>query len=200
MRRPYVGRRVARDPKRLDVERVHLDRGGYDRQGRYYGTGEKLYEVTTDGGESTRVRAPSANAALSRVAKERGWTVAPRVKATRVSSDARTRFQQALAHAKAAHAALHGVNRHTSNEHGTRAYWHALEKETRAVADAYDVAADAAEAQGGVTALRTAAKLRKDAAKLRTVYADAYRRYGQEAVRDPRRLVRSRSRRTRRGR
>lgn len=33
---------------KLDVERVRLDRGGYDRRGRYWGSGAPLYRVTSD--------------------------------------------------------------------------------------------------------------------------------------------------------
>lgn len=30
---------------KLHAERIHIDRGGYDRRGRYWGTGQKLYLV-----------------------------------------------------------------------------------------------------------------------------------------------------------
>jgi hypothetical protein len=33
---------------KLWAERIHIDRQGYDRSGRYWGTGPKLYRVYTD--------------------------------------------------------------------------------------------------------------------------------------------------------
>jgi hypothetical protein len=46
------------------VEHVPLDRGGYDRYGRYWGRGEKLYRYTTYDGEiDDYLRAPSRQAA-----------------------------------------------------------------------------------------------------------------------------------------
>lgn len=46
----------------VEVRRVHLDRGGYDKNGRYYGTGEKVWMVfvdTINAELSTTVRASS---------------------------------------------------------------------------------------------------------------------------------------------
>ncbi len=43
------------------IYRVKLDRQGYDRTGRYWGVGPKLYRATMDDGETlreTHVRAP----------------------------------------------------------------------------------------------------------------------------------------------
>ena len=41
-----VARSEARPTIRLDVQRIPLDRGGYDRRGRYYGTGKPLFNVS----------------------------------------------------------------------------------------------------------------------------------------------------------
>lgn len=80
--RQAAGRR--RDPKRYypsrkslyrhayHVEHVRLDRGGYDKRGRYYGHGEKLYRVTSDDGSFDEfVRAPNAKAAKDRAFRKR---------------------------------------------------------------------------------------------------------------------------------
>ena len=52
----------------LRAERVHLNRGGYDRQGRYWGVGERLYYVYRwdDPDKSEYLRASSAKAARAR--------------------------------------------------------------------------------------------------------------------------------------
>lgn len=57
-----------RSGPRIRAERVRLDRGGYDRHGRYWGVGEPLYYVYPwdDWGESEYVRAPSAKAARAK--------------------------------------------------------------------------------------------------------------------------------------
>lgn len=45
----------------LQVTRIHLDRGGYDSRGRYYGVGAPLFEITSDEGDGyVVVRAASA--------------------------------------------------------------------------------------------------------------------------------------------
>jgi hypothetical protein len=56
--------------RRLYAERVRLDRGGYDSSGRYWGTGQALYRVSTDDSEIDEyVRADSAAAAKAKVKK-----------------------------------------------------------------------------------------------------------------------------------
>jgi hypothetical protein len=64
------------------VSRVHINRGGYDTHGRYWGVGAPLYLVESrDFGAYTYVRAPDAKAALSKgepeierkIAQERRW-------------------------------------------------------------------------------------------------------------------------------
>lgn len=64
--------------RRYSVSRVHLNRGGYDPGGRYYGVGAPLYEVyDKESNLSVRVRASSAakarDAALSDPRKWGGW-------------------------------------------------------------------------------------------------------------------------------
>ena len=72
---------------KLDVERIRLDWGGYDRGGRYFGSGAPLFRVTgeKEGYVSDRhgpidvfvdehVRAPDAREARRRVAAEYGIT------------------------------------------------------------------------------------------------------------------------------
>jgi len=50
--------------KQYEVKLVRLDRGGYDRHGRYFGVGGKLYQVfDNDSGRSLHVRASSAKKA-----------------------------------------------------------------------------------------------------------------------------------------
>jgi hypothetical protein len=50
--------------QQYEVESVRLDRGGYDRSGRYFGVGPKLYRVfDNDTGKSLHVRAPTARKA-----------------------------------------------------------------------------------------------------------------------------------------
>lgn len=61
------------DTKRYRVDRVPLNRGGYDPSGRYYGTGAPLYEVTdTHSGTFQRVRASNAKEARERALKQPG--------------------------------------------------------------------------------------------------------------------------------
>lgn len=54
---------------RLYAEHVRLNQGGYDRHGRYFGQGEKLYRVTDETGYEidVRVRAPDAESARQKV-------------------------------------------------------------------------------------------------------------------------------------
>jgi hypothetical protein len=73
-------RRSRRDPARrvvsqgLDVERMHINREGYDRSGRYWGTGQKLYRVTSrDTGRSLYIRASSAKAAKADAVRRGAW-------------------------------------------------------------------------------------------------------------------------------
>lgn len=54
---------------RLYAEHVRLNRGGYDRRGRYWGSGEKLYRVYDEvGAINVYLRAPSSEAAREQVA------------------------------------------------------------------------------------------------------------------------------------
>lgn len=53
----------------VSVERVHLDRGGYDRRGRYFGVGEKLYFVES-GKSHGYYRAKSAREAREKMLAE----------------------------------------------------------------------------------------------------------------------------------
>ncbi len=47
--------------KHYRAERIRLNSGGYDSRGRYFGTGQKLYQVTsTKDGTNHLLRAPSA--------------------------------------------------------------------------------------------------------------------------------------------
>lgn len=64
-----------RKPQRYAVERVHLTRGGYDRHGRYWGTGERLYRVDDEEtGKHKYVRAESAKSARAKAVHDRlGW-------------------------------------------------------------------------------------------------------------------------------
>lgn len=62
---------------KIDLERVKLDSGGYDRGGRYFGVGEPLWSYSVeveleDGGGATRtlygyVRAKSKKKALAEI-------------------------------------------------------------------------------------------------------------------------------------
>lgn len=64
-----------RKPQRYVVTRVRLNRGGYDRLGRYWGIGERLYLVW-DSEEHRRkhVRASSAKSARAKALHDRyGW-------------------------------------------------------------------------------------------------------------------------------
>ncbi len=64
--------------RKLNARRLHLNRGGYDSRGRYYGVGAPLYEVESkesggpDGGLYGHVRARSA-AEAKREALERPY-------------------------------------------------------------------------------------------------------------------------------
>lgn len=58
---------------RMYAQRVRLDRGGYDPDGRYWGVGAPLYYVTDEGGEFYEyVRAPDAKEAKFRVLEGKG--------------------------------------------------------------------------------------------------------------------------------
>ncbi len=58
---------------RIYAEHVRLDRGGYDRSGRYWGTGARLYRVSDEDGELDKyIRAPDAKTAKARVAEGQG--------------------------------------------------------------------------------------------------------------------------------
>lgn len=64
-----------RKPQRYEVERIHLNRGGYDRRGRYWGVGERLYRVTDhEKNKEKYVRAESAKSARAKAVHDRyGW-------------------------------------------------------------------------------------------------------------------------------
>jgi hypothetical protein len=68
------GRGVMSALAKVYAERVHIDRSGYDRHGRYWGVGGKLYRVTAEGPEGdeldTHVRAASSKAAKDQVKQE----------------------------------------------------------------------------------------------------------------------------------
>lgn len=50
--------------KKIYADRVTIDRQGYDKRGRYWGVGQKLYYVSDeDGGIDKYVRADSASEA-----------------------------------------------------------------------------------------------------------------------------------------
>jgi len=68
-------KRRSRKPQRYTVDRVSLNRGGYDRRGRYWGIGERLYCVEdAETGKFMHVRAPSAKAARDKASREKyGW-------------------------------------------------------------------------------------------------------------------------------
>ena len=49
---------------KLDVERIVINRQGYDSHGRYWGVGQKLYRVTDSGGFVNKyIRAKDAKTA-----------------------------------------------------------------------------------------------------------------------------------------
>jgi hypothetical protein len=53
---------------KLHVEHVRINKGGYDRTGRYWGIGQKLYRVYDDSGFIDKhVRAPNAKTARAMV-------------------------------------------------------------------------------------------------------------------------------------
>lgn len=67
--------RRKRKPQRYAVERVHVNRQGYDRRGHYWGVGERLYRVTDmQENRDKWVRAPSAKAARNKAVSDKyGW-------------------------------------------------------------------------------------------------------------------------------
>jgi hypothetical protein len=57
-------KRRARKPQRYTVTRIRLNRGGYDRNGRYWGVGDRLYRIDDEEtGKHIHVRADSAKSA-----------------------------------------------------------------------------------------------------------------------------------------
>lgn len=68
-------KRRKRKPQRYAVERVSLNRGGYDRAGRYWGIGERLYRVTDmEENREKYVRAESAKSARAKACHDKyGW-------------------------------------------------------------------------------------------------------------------------------
>jgi len=78
----------------LTVERVRLDRGGYEKSGRYWGTGEPLYRVSGELRTGERlyfidlhVRARSAQEARAKVAEEERVVGVSRAAHARASRD-----------------------------------------------------------------------------------------------------------------
>ena len=66
-----AGKRGLRGLHGLRAEHVRINRGGYDSGGRYWGTGEKLYNVyDTDGDFYEHVRASSAAEAKRKLASK----------------------------------------------------------------------------------------------------------------------------------
>lgn len=58
---------------RYTVERVRLNQGGYDRRGRYFGTGERLFVVTDEEtGKTMHVRASDAASARASALRSPG--------------------------------------------------------------------------------------------------------------------------------
>ncbi len=73
-------KRYNRIVKAYTVTRIHLNTGGYDSYGRYYGRGKPLYEVTnTHTNETYTVRASSATSARAKAL--RGWKDMKKVRA-----------------------------------------------------------------------------------------------------------------------
>lgn len=63
-------------PSQLRAERIHVDRQGYDRGGRYWGVGAPLYRVTDDEGYLDEyTRAPDAPTAKRRAVQQAGGTL-----------------------------------------------------------------------------------------------------------------------------
>ena len=78
----------------LTVERMRLDRGGYEKSGRYWGTGEPLYRVSGELRKGERlyfidlhVRARSAQEARAKVAEEERVVGVSRAAHARASRD-----------------------------------------------------------------------------------------------------------------
>jgi hypothetical protein len=60
--------------RRYTVERIPLNRGGYDRRGRYWGVGYALWEVTDNENERAAiVRASSAASARTKAINTASW-------------------------------------------------------------------------------------------------------------------------------
>ena len=62
--------------KTLNAEHIRLDRGGYDRRGRYWGTGQKLYYVYPRrdlGARGEYIRASSAKEAKRLVTEQKRY-------------------------------------------------------------------------------------------------------------------------------
>ena len=61
--------------RRYTVERIPVDRQGYDRRGRYWGVGERLWHITDNENERDAiVRAPSAAAARTKAINTASWS------------------------------------------------------------------------------------------------------------------------------
>lgn len=162
---------------KLYVERIRLNRGGYDRRGRYYGVGQPLYHVTGEntGTEHTSrrlvidelVRAPDARAARQKVAAK--FDVQPADKRQRASSRA------ALAKAKSAAEHAERMLKKTREESFARiisgkyesgpAHYNLLAKDHAAAGEALLVSADAYREAGNPTNLAKAERQEKRAEK-----------------------------------
>jgi hypothetical protein len=58
--------------REFKVTKIHLDRGGYDSRGRYYGVGQGLYRVSSEDGDVI-VRADSAREARAEALRRPGY-------------------------------------------------------------------------------------------------------------------------------
>jgi len=199
---------------KLDVRRVHIDRQGYDRYGRYWGAGSPLFHVTGEqpdpyGGRNLvidhHVRAVNARQARELTANKFD------VKATFPRRAAAPKA--ALARAKSAAEYAKSVEKKQKDAQFARAvsgkgystddprYWRQLKKEYEDVIAAYLVSADAYEEAGNML---KAEKQRRYARKLE-IYPDSYE-YEKRAreldsvgrLRDPRRGKRTSSQRRQR--
>lgn len=141
---------------KLHVEKVRLNRGGYDSHDRYYGTGQPLYEVWSEEGLtpiSTRVRASDARTARKMVAIQYG--IKPSFPRQRPRSRvALLKAKQADAHARElSMKAIGSFSWEQSYEKSAKAYQEA--------ADAAEISADAFEEIGETKKADKAKRLAK---------------------------------------
>lgn len=173
---------------KLAVERVRLDRGGYDRSGRYFGGGAPLFRVTGEQEDlyvQDLVRAPNARAARQIVAdKYRVKPSFPRRKAA--PREAIARAKAAAVHAKMfeeetrSAQIMSGITGYSSLD---PRYWRQLKREIEDVIAAYLVSADAYEEAGDMV---KAEKQRKYVKKLE-IYPESYERTARELETEMRR-------------